>query len=250
MHSVTTGVNDRYSGSGEHSRHDRVLVSRFGAGDAYPAEQDEARQLVARCAECARLAADIEALRSAAAALPAPVRTRDFRLTAEQAEQLRGGAFQRWLRRLAAPGLAPVRPLAGVALSIGLVLVVAGAALPSPAGDLASIEVFGDGDTRGMPAQPPTDNVAPEASPMLQPDAPGAPGASGAPGATPEGAGGEQQPDLTDDLRQVDLDAEYQQAESTRQLLITSGLVIGLISLGVLLVIVFARRRAADPLLR
>lgn len=257
MNSVPSSVNERFRGPAEHARHDRLLVARYGAGDAYPAELDEARELVGRCAECARLAADIDALRSATSALPAARRTRDFRLTAERAEQLRGSSIQRWLRRLAAPGLAPLRPLAGAALSIGLVLVVVGAALPTPAGELMALERAGDQGTWLGGG----DDVKPSPAATAAEGVVGAPTVIDAPGAQPgreyERPPGEpsrlEEPPVADPearAQDIGLGQEYAAAESTRALLITSGLLIGAISLGLLLLVVFARRRWSDPLLR
>jgi hypothetical protein len=235
MDSVTDSVNERFRGGSEHARHDRLLVSRYGAGDAYASEEAEARALVSRCAECARLSADMQVLRMQVAALPAPPRTRDFRLTAEQADRLHGSTLQRLLRRLAAPGLAPVRPLAGVALSIGLVLMMVGVALPTPTAELMSLGV-GDSsfeEHAGATSQP---------APVGPPEGPRA----GEPGtASPTGAPDPQR--YADDLALGD---ELAQAELTRTLLIVSGLIIGSLSLAVLLIVILARRRAADPLLR
>jgi hypothetical protein len=236
MHDVSNSVNERFRGGSEHARHDRLLVSRFGAGDAYPSEEAEARELVGRCAECARLAADMQVLRSSLAALPAPRRDRDFRLTAEQADRLRGSALQRWLRTLAGPGLAPVRPLAGVALSVGLVLVMVGVALPSPAGEIMALDQAND---RVGSAPMYAESTPPaEAAPPVG----GQPGAEAT--AVPDVA---EEPGAADDLG---LDGELAQAEFTRSLLIVSGLLIGSLSLAVLLVVILARRRTADRLLR
>jgi hypothetical protein len=138
---VTDDVEQRRTPSipSDHSRHDRLLVTRFAANDAYPDELDLALALVAGCSDCAQLAADVRLIAQATGELPAVRRTRDFRLTPEQAEVARGTRFERFLRRLAAPGLAPLRPAAGVALSLGVALAVVGAALPqaAPAFDTA-----------------------------------------------------------------------------------------------------------------
>ncbi|MEA2676852.1 MAG: hypothetical protein QOJ81_993, partial [Chloroflexota bacterium] len=115
-----------HSLSAEHRRHDRLLVARFAAGDAAFGQEHEAQDLVRRCSECAALAADIAAISRAVANMPAPPRPRDFRLTTEQAAQLRGSRFDRWLRTITGSGWATVRPLAAVALSVGLVMSVVG----------------------------------------------------------------------------------------------------------------------------
>src|SRR5690242_16863300 len=107
--------------SAQHSRHDRMLVARIAAGDA-GAQEHEAQDLIRRCSECAALAADISAIAHSVAQLPAPARTRDFRLSADQADHLRGSRFDLWLRTLTGSRWATVRPVAAVALSVGLVM--------------------------------------------------------------------------------------------------------------------------------
>jgi hypothetical protein len=109
----------------QHSRHDRMLVARFAAGDA-GAQEHEAQDLISRCPECAALAADISTISHSMAQLPATPRTQDFRLTADQADHLRGSRFDRWLRTLTGSGWTTVRPVAAVALSVGLVMSVVG----------------------------------------------------------------------------------------------------------------------------
>src|SRR5687768_553177 len=98
--------------------------------DAYPGELAEARSLVQSCAECAMLADDIRLISASVAGLPKPVRNRDFTISAEQAEQLKGSRVSRWLRSLSGPGWAALRPVSAAALSIGLVMAVVGASLP------------------------------------------------------------------------------------------------------------------------
>jgi hypothetical protein len=128
---VRDNVSERESGHNVgHARHDRLLVSRFAVGDTTGPDTDAARSLVDQCTDCSRLAADMTLLRTSIATLPAPKRTRNFRITEAQAEQLRGSALDRFLRRLAMPQLALIRPIAGVALAVGLVATVVGAGLP------------------------------------------------------------------------------------------------------------------------
>src|SRR5512147_3229975 len=120
-------VPNNHSLVAEHRRHDRLLVARFAAGDASGAQEHEARDLVKRCSECAALAADISAISSSVAKLPAMPRPRDFRLSAEEAAKLRGSRIDRWLRTISGSGWATVRPAAAVALSVGMVMSVVGA---------------------------------------------------------------------------------------------------------------------------
>ena len=145
----------------DHRRHDRLLIARFAADDSYPLEIEEARTQIAACSDCAALAQDIRALSRVLANVPTPARTRDFRLTVEQADRLRGSWLERFMRRLAGPGLDTLRPVAGVALSIGLVMAVAGA-LPSfaPVGPASDTEL-------GFPAPSAAQELdAPEPSPF------------------------------------------------------------------------------------
>ncbi len=103
-------------------------------GDVTDTERAIAHHLVAECAGCASLLADIGAISAAARHdLPVPRRTRDFRLSTDDAARLSGRrGFLAWLRGALLPGGWAVQPLAGAALSIGLVLVVAGTVLPPP----------------------------------------------------------------------------------------------------------------------
>ena len=62
--------------------HDETLVARLAADDLPETDRDAglARSLVAECPACAELLADLRAIAAATAVLPAPRRTRDFRL--------------------------------------------------------------------------------------------------------------------------------------------------------------------------
>lgn len=272
----------------DHSRHDRLLVTRYAADDAYPGESEEARELVASCGECAALAADIRSLMTATAALPPARRRRDFRLSHEQAGRLRGTFVERLVRRLAAPEPSSVRPLAGVAVSIGLVLAVIGAGLPLPA-PAALPASPGMGEVEGFGNQPlqrdssavddPDEGEAPEAEATFgtrTQSAAGTPAAApqeAAPGAEPgEGAAGQPEPGaepgdgVIDEPREPGSEpapeepaepegesgALYASAEPdpVRMLLVYGGLGLALASLAVLLLSWLATRSARDPLLR
>ncbi|CAN5719664.1 hypothetical protein BH23CHL8_BH23CHL8_28360 [soil metagenome] len=115
----------------DHARHDELLVARFGAHDELPEEERAtAARLVAACAACAVLSADLSLVARAVAREPMPPRRRDFRITPEQAVRLRGSAVQRFLRRFTLPESAMLRPAAAGVMSLGLLLVVAGSFLP------------------------------------------------------------------------------------------------------------------------
>jgi hypothetical protein len=250
MPDVPIGVKDNHAVTPEHADHDAVLVARYAGGDAYPGEEALGRTLVERCAECARAAADIRLLSAALAASQAPARARDFRLTAEQAERLRGNAFERALRRLVAPGLAPLRPLAGVALSIGLLMFVVGAALPAPTVPANEGTSFGAGAPADVRASDQPREQAPEV-PVA------APGQEFQPqtdhGQGPRDGRTTSTPLLAEDaqppLQQVDAD-EQGVAADLRGILVWLGLSLAAVSLGTLLLVIVARRRLQDPLLR
>lgn len=158
-------VQNGRSLNSDHRRHDRLLIARFAAGDAYPTEIDEARELVDSCSDCAALAEDIRSLSLSLARLPDAKRTRDFRLTPEQAERLHGNWLERLMRTLAAPGFAMLRPVAGVAMSIGLALVIVGS-LPvglSSAGAPEDMRMFDAGSQAPAMA---SDAPAPQMTPL------------------------------------------------------------------------------------
>jgi hypothetical protein len=157
----------------DHERHDPLLVARHAAGDELPAdERDQAVALLAACPDCRELAADLPVIARAVAAEPVSARPRDFRITPEQAQRLRGSWSDRLLGRFAFPDLAILRPLAGSALALGLLLVAVGTVVPpgvttvpEPAmfqaapdaalmDDAASGKVTDDGDAPTLEAQP------------------------------------------------------------------------------------------------
>jgi len=247
---VTGNVTSRRSSpiSRDHAHHDQLLVARHAAEDAYAGEEAQARALLETCTDCAALADDIRLLSRATAALPAPRRQRDFRISAEQADSLRGTFFERLLRRLAAPGLAALRPVAGVALSLGIVLAVAGAALPQAASP-GALETFRE--------QMSEDSLAPAAPAAASPQAAGAPrnGAAGGEEADGEEPGSKEpgtQTFIEPDEGEVALElaATPDGTDTMRGLMIYGGAAFALVSLGVLLLTWFARRRMHDPLLR
>ena len=222
-------------------------------GDAYPSERDEARALVEKCADCAQLAADVKLIANSVARVPATPRTRDFMLTAEQADKLRGGRVSRWLRSLGTPGWAMLRPVAGVALSIGLVMAVVGAGIP------------------GM--QPATYLPVDDANPVTTTaatasDAPARPVGGGVTDQPPmEGKGSDlpvvretisttPRPHMASVASPDPAEPELQQlgpstpANTARDLLVYGGLAIALLSFGLLALAVTLRRFFADPLLR
>jgi hypothetical protein len=246
-------VHNPRSIAADHHRHDRLLVARHAATDLPPSQQHEAQDLIRWCTECAALAADINLISNAVGQLPAAARPRDFRLTAEQAANLRGSRLDRLLRTLTGSGWATVRPVAAVALSVGLVMSVVGV-LPivgaiAPATDMnLAAAPTGDGtrsDANGQPVQPspPSAGAVGQDSPMeIQASAggqldnaylqasPGVPPEPGKIGVRPE--------------------AEGASGLGLRDLLTYAGLGLTAAGLLVLVLLYGARRRFSDPLLR
>lgn len=250
-------VRNSRSAASDHRRHDRLLVARFATGDAEFGQEREAVELVRRCGECADLAADIKRISQSVAQLPAPRRTRDFRLTAEQADKLRGSAFERFFRTLTGSGWTVLRPVAGVALSIGLVMSVVGY-LPilggaGLAGAPAAAPTSGENDSPGFeqfPMASDMDAQPPQESPRAGVEDPNrsevataadnldnayvVPKGSPAPALGPTG----QAPSARD----VGL--------NSRDMLFIGGLAMSALAVAVLALLYAARRRFTDPLLR
>jgi hypothetical protein len=151
-----TPVTPRSRPLDEHAQHDRWLVVRAASHDTdlTAAESADARALLARCDECAALAADITTITRATAESITPARPRDFRLTPAQAEGARGGFLDRLGRWLASPRGAVVRPLAGATLAIGIVLVAVGPTIRSPLAPQPQPPIAGA--EASAPAQEPT----------------------------------------------------------------------------------------------
>jgi hypothetical protein len=107
-------------------------VVRHLAGDPLDdRETATVSERLATCPECAALVDELALISRATAAAAFPSRTRDFRLTTQDAARLRDGSRLRRFRDwLAAPRGAVLRPLAGAMLGIGLVMVVVGNVIP------------------------------------------------------------------------------------------------------------------------
>jgi hypothetical protein len=118
----------------DHAGHDRWLVVRFTTDpvDLTPDETVAARALLSACTDCAALAADLGAISHAVATSVMPSRPRDFRLTPEDAVSAQGSVLDRIRRWLGSPRAVVLRPLAGAALAIGLVLVLVSPVLRPP----------------------------------------------------------------------------------------------------------------------
>ena len=75
---------------------------------------------MAGCPACAELLADLRAIATATAALPAPRRTRDFRLTDADAARLRPAGWRGLVARFGSPSFAFTRPLAAGLATLGI----------------------------------------------------------------------------------------------------------------------------------
>jgi len=250
----------------EHRKHDRLLVTRFAMDDAYPSERDEARLLLQSCPECAALAADIRHISNAVGQTPVPSRTRDFVISAEKAQELRGSRLSRWMRGFATPGWGALRPVAGVALSIGLVMAVVGTALPAtlpaaaPEGGALTLSASdAPADAQSFPSPVPQPNGP---SPEIAAPAAGGEGLAGDSGRNIEFDKASQDP-ITAEVNAayaspeavpvdgpVEALAVTAPRDTTRDLLLWAGLLIAVLSVGLLLLAWIARRYFADPLLR
>jgi hypothetical protein len=283
---VKADVNEREAAQAPgHARHDRLLVVRYAAGDLDAADLKQASAQVDQCTDCARLAADIKALHTSLAAMPAPKRMRDFRISADKAEQLRGSAIDRFLRRLAMPKLGILRPVAGVGVALGwslprsaacrvLTSQVPGAPPPAPLQEMSA-----------APSQNQDDRGPAAAASASYAESAGGTGAQGAyspvPAAMPTGsakstqgdsmyltmsptapptathaAAVEPAPTATEGLINGGGPAPAARLPPTLAPILaacswsTAGLTLAIVAFGLLLLSLYARRRNEDPLLR
>jgi hypothetical protein len=100
--------------------HDETLIARLAAGDLSAAEATQAGALTSSCPACAQLETDLRSIIAATSGLPAPRRTRDFRLTDADAARLRRTGWRRLVGRFGDPRLAFTRPLATGLLALGI----------------------------------------------------------------------------------------------------------------------------------
>ncbi len=144
----------------DHATHDPELIAAFAAGDATGSALDEATALVAECADCAELHRDLRAITTALPELPAPARSRDFRLTESQADALRPSGWRGLVAAFASPRFRLAAPLGTGLAAAGL----AGLLLATPGG------LFVTGGA--------TSGAAATAAPAAAQEAPGAAGAA------------------------------------------------------------------------
>jgi hypothetical protein len=102
----------------DHLAHDESLIAALVSGDLDGDDADRAADLVRGCAACALLASDLSAITIAIRAMPDPARSRDFRLSAEQAAAVRRTGLRRFLPSSGSLGFA--RPLGTALATLGL----------------------------------------------------------------------------------------------------------------------------------
>ena len=115
-----------------HATHDLELVASYASGDATGADLDAATALVARCPECAVLHHDLRAIAAALPSAAVPMRTRDFRLTPEQAASLRPRGWRRFIAAFAGPGFRFAAPLGTGLATLGIAGLLLGTLTSSP----------------------------------------------------------------------------------------------------------------------
>jgi hypothetical protein len=119
-----------------HASHDLVQVAALAADDLEGTERTAIEAIVARCSPCRLLFDDLRSIAHATAALPAVPRTRDFRISHEDAARLRPVGWRRFLAAFSGARLGIPRSVA-----IGLTTVgVAGLVFSAiPTGGLAGL---------------------------------------------------------------------------------------------------------------
>lgn len=232
----------------DHAGHDRQLVVAFACGDLPTAEAADARALVARCRRCAALVDELSIISTAMPRdLVAPSRPRDFRLTAEDAERLRGSAVTRLLHRLGGPGLKVLQPLAGAAMAIGIVLMLTTSVLPTFYGAAGAAPMPATvGATLGDDAARNAAQGEGAGGAALAPGGPSAAPAASAEAGASQDIAGYSETDTSTEANVLELTAPVAPIDPV------APIGLGLIVLGalVLLARVLARRVSKDPLLR
>ena len=144
----------------QHPDHDLELIAAYAAGYATGVELEHASALIASCGDCAALHHDLRSIAAAMPELPAPARTRDFRLTPEQAAELRPKGLRGLLATLSGPRFSFATPVGTGLAALGIVGVLAASGgLPVGSGSTAAPQP----ETAALEASPAAASAAPEA---------------------------------------------------------------------------------------
>jgi anti-sigma factor RsiW len=153
-----------------HGLHDRLLVA---AEADRPTDRERGpalgRALLSACTECADLYADLVALATALPTAATPRRTRDFTLTAADAERLRPRGLRAWLARIGSPRDALSRPLAIGFTTLGLAGLLVATAPTVLTGGTSSAPAAAEAGPSGAPAASHGDSLAMSAAPSASP---------------------------------------------------------------------------------
>ena len=103
-----------------HPAHDTLLVASLVDHSLAAPERAAAQALVASCASCAELHADLLSLRAAARAMPTPARPRDYTLNARDASRVGLGGWRRFVAAFGSSREMLTRPIAAGLTTLGL----------------------------------------------------------------------------------------------------------------------------------
>ena len=154
----------------DHTTHDPELIAAYAAGDATGSDLALATELVADCTDCAALHRDLRSIATALPELPAPARSRDFRLTPEQAASLAPSGWRGFLAAFASPRFRLAAPLGTGLAAIGL----AGLLLGTPGSVLPSGEGSAGAAAGAAPSAPAAERAEDGSVPMIDAPAPAA----------------------------------------------------------------------------
>jgi hypothetical protein len=115
-------MTDQPATSTEHASHDLTLVAALAARDhgLAPGELAQAKALLASCADCTDLLADLAALAAAVPTAAIPERPRSFALTAADAARLRPAGWRRFLKAIGSARDGITFPLAMGLTTLGM----------------------------------------------------------------------------------------------------------------------------------
>ena len=171
----------------QHPDHDLELIAAYAAGDATGPELERATALVATCEDCAALHHDLRSIAAAMPAMPAPARTRDFRLTPEQAAELRPKGLRGLLATLSGPRFSFATPVGTGLAALGIVgVLVASGGLPVGSGSTAGPQPETAVTQNDQPAPGAAGAALASEAPATDGNAAEAPAASAAASAAPD----------------------------------------------------------------